>query len=96
MGVEGDVIYFDSDVSGVNSLYAYDVEMQQLSSIAKAPFSATNPQLYGDRLFYSNLDLGGYYPVYAPYKPTSASGEDAGLSIRRYGFDSRRHRHILL
>ncbi len=80
LGVEGDVIYFDSDVSGVNSLYAYDVEMQQLSSIAKAPFSATNPQLYGDRLFYSNLDLGGYYPVYAPYKPTSASGEDAGLS----------------
>ncbi len=67
LGVDGNLIYFDSDVSGVNNIYSYNVATQQLETIANVPFAALNPQIAGGRLFYSSLDLDGYYPVFAPY-----------------------------
>lgn len=62
----GGVLYFESDADGVNNIYSYNLEKQELKQLVNARFAATGPQIDNGRLYYSNLVPNGRYPVYVP------------------------------
>lgn len=73
---DGHVLYFESDANGVNNIYSYNTITQTLEPLTNARFAAVNPQVADGRLFYSNLDTCGYYPVYTSLQRAANSATD--------------------
>ncbi len=76
------ILYFESDANGVNNIYSYNTNTRSLELLTNARYAAVNPQVSDGKLFYSNLDTDGYYPVYTPLESIgSTTGSSYEVSL---------------
>lgn len=57
----GNKLYFTSDLSGVNNIYAYDLEKEKLLKLTNSVYGASDPFIYGEEIYYSEFDTQGYH-----------------------------------
>jgi hypothetical protein len=60
--VKGGKVYFSGTFSGIDNIYCYDADDNQVYQVTCAPYGAFHPQLStdGHTLFYSNYTSSGY------------------------------------
>lgn len=61
MKSSGKYLYFTSDLSGVNNIYAFDTEENNLYKLTNALYGASDGFIQEDTMFYSEFDLQGYH-----------------------------------
>ena len=67
------LLYFVSDLSGVNNLYTLEPERKSLRRITSVPVSAEKPSLDANGILrFADYDLMGYQPVAVPFDSLSS------------------------
>ena len=64
LGSSGGELYFESDLDGVNNIYSFDPQECSLKRLTNARFASHYPKTGNGKLYYSNLEVQGEYPVY--------------------------------
>ncbi len=59
----GSVLYFESDMDGVNNIYLFNPETEELKRIVNSRFGAHDPYIHEDKVYWSDLDTDGMKPV---------------------------------
>ncbi len=61
--VDGDALYFLSDMDGVRNVYMFYPQKGELRRLTNAKYGASEPHISNGELYYSSLELTGKYPV---------------------------------
>ena len=64
LGCSDNLLYFESDWDGVNNIYAFNPHKGELKRLTNARFAAHSPNVSKGKLFYTNLEVLGEFPVY--------------------------------
>jgi hypothetical protein len=66
-------LFFNSPVSGIDNIYAYDLERQVRLQVTSSKYGAYNPAVSVDRknIFYSDQSRDGFDVVSVPFEPGS-------------------------
>ncbi len=64
LGSEGDCLYFESDMDGVNNIYLLNPKTEELKRLTNSKYAAHYPFYSNGRLYYTELRLNGNMPVY--------------------------------
>ncbi|GCC49894.1 hypothetical protein SanaruYs_01080 [Chryseotalea sanaruensis] len=69
--LEGDILYFNSPVSGIDNIYAYDLKTEKRYQVTSSKYGAFNPALSADgkTLFYNDQGRDGLDVVKMPVDP---------------------------
>ncbi len=65
LGTANGKLYFESDMDGVNNIYEFTPQTEELVRIVNSKFGAHDPHISGDRVYYSNLAVDGVFPGYS-------------------------------
>lgn len=61
MKSHGKYLYFTSDLSGINNIYAFDTEEKGLYKLTNALYGASDGFVQGETIYYSEFDHQGYH-----------------------------------
>lgn len=61
--VNGEDIFFESSFSGIDNIYAVNVNTKEILQVTSSKYGASQPSVYGDQLYYSNYTKEGYQLV---------------------------------
>ena len=61
----GGKLYFESDIDGVNDVYEFNPENEELVRVVKSEFGAHDPYVSGNRVYYSNLSSNSMQPSFS-------------------------------
>ena len=61
----GGKLYFESDIDGVNNIYKFDPDTEELVRIVNSEFGAHDPYVSGNRVYYSNLSSNSMQPSFS-------------------------------
>lgn len=71
--LHGEYLFFNSPVSGIDNIYAYDLERQVRLQVTSSMYGAYNPAISADqkKIFYSDQSRDGFDIVSIPFEPGS-------------------------
>lgn len=58
------LLYFESDIDGVNNIWSLNPNTEELIRYTNAKFAAHDPHISNGKIYYTDLQLGGKMPVY--------------------------------
>ena len=64
LGCSGSLLHFEADWDGVNNIYSFDPLNGVLRRLTNARFAAHAPKISQGKLYYTNLEVLGEYPVF--------------------------------
>lgn len=69
----GNLLFFNSPVSGVDNIYVYDIQHQKKLQVTSSKYGAYNPALSkdGKRIYYNEQARDGFDVVAIPFDPSS-------------------------
>jgi hypothetical protein len=71
--LEGTYLFFNSPISGIDNIYAYDLERNVRLQVTSSKYGAYNPAVSADRkkIFYNDQSRDGLDVVSIPFEPAS-------------------------
>lgn len=69
----GKYLFFNSPISGIDNIYAYDLEQNVRFQVTSSEYGAYNPAISTDQkqIFYNNQSRDGFDVVSIPFEPAS-------------------------
>ncbi len=89
LGCSDNLLHFEADWDGVNNIYSFDPVKGELGRMTNARFAAHSPKVSQGKLYYTNLEVSGEYPVYTTVEKITKENDlyfDNGKIKNRYEY----------